>query len=81
MSTQPVKSNTPLAKLEEWDDFLKTRYPDAPTTQPFQATDPNKQKEQFRNYEADARPSVREFYRLNHRHQTTTSSSPRKRNT
>ena len=24
----------------------------------------------FRNYAADARPSVREFYRLNHRHQT-----------
>ena len=29
-----------------------------------------KKKEQFRNYEADARPTVREFYRLNHRYQT-----------
>ena len=36
----------------------------------FQSTDPNKKTEQFRDYEADARPGVREFYRLNHRHQT-----------
>src|SRR5690606_27624313 len=33
--------------------------------------DPNgKEKQAFRNYEAPARPSVREFYRLNHRYQT-----------
>jgi inositol oxygenase len=60
--------------LEEWEDFVKTRYPEpldtAKAAQPFQATDPEKKKEQFRNYEADARPSVREFYRTNHRHQT-----------
>jgi inositol oxygenase len=29
-----------------------------------------KAKEAFRDYRADARPGVREFYRLNHRHQT-----------
>jgi len=64
-------SNRPLAGLEEWEDFLKDRYPEpAATAKPFQTTDPTKKKEQFRNYEADARPSVREFYRLNHRHQT-----------
>jgi len=64
-------SNRPLAGLEEWEDFLKDRYPEpAATAKPFQATDPANKKEQFRNYEADARPSVREFYRLNHRHQT-----------
>src|SRR5439155_25317026 len=40
------------------------------TTRPFQATDPDKKKEEFRNYEAAARPTVREFYRLNHRCQT-----------
>jgi inositol oxygenase len=74
MPTQemPGKANAPLANLEEWEDFLKVRYPEngelgAPG---FQATDPNKKQEQFRNYETDARPSVREFYRLNHRHQT-----------
>jgi inositol oxygenase len=65
--------NKPLATLEEWEDFLKERYPEPQTaapSKPFKATDPEKKKEQFRNYEADARPSVREFYRQNHRHQT-----------
>lgn len=33
-------------------------------------TDPDKTQEQFRDYEAEARESVREFYRLNHRYQT-----------
>src|SRR5678816_2226725 len=64
-------SNKPLAGLEEWEDFLKERYPEPESaTKPFKATDPEKKKEQFRNYEADARPSVREFYRLNHHHQS-----------
>ena len=66
-----MNENQPLAGLEEWEDFLKERYPEpAEGTKPFQATDPAKKKEEFRNYEADARPSVREFYRLNHRYQT-----------
>ena len=54
-----MQSNQPLSNLEEWEDFLKERYPNQPKT-----------REQFRNYEANARPSVREFYRLNHHHQT-----------
>jgi len=68
----PDKANAPLSNLEEWEDFLKVRYPEngQPGAPGFQATDPNKKQEQFRNYETDARPSVREFYRLNHRHQT-----------
>src|SRR5688572_12154872 len=73
----PSDSKTPLSNLEEWEDFLKIRYPEneasgagPATSGPFQATDANKAKEQFRNYEAEARPSVREFYRLNHQHQT-----------
>src|SRR4030095_12308414 len=64
----------PLQNLEEWEDFLKERYPEpadkAAAAKTFQATDANKKKEQFRNYEADAPPTVREFYRLNHRYQT-----------
>ncbi len=64
-------SNNPLANLEEWEGFLKQRYPEGHSpAQSFQTTDPDKKKEEFRNYEADARPSVREFYRLNHRYQT-----------
>jgi len=60
--------------MEEWEDFLKARYPEpataSPPATPFQAVNPNKAKADFRNYEADARPTVREFYRLNHEHQT-----------
>ena len=48
----------PLSSLDEWEDFLKVRYPEG------------KGEEKFRDYEADARPSVREFYRLNHANQT-----------
>src|SRR6266403_3063166 len=64
-------SNKPLADLEEWEEFLKERYPEPQAdAKAFQTIDPEKKKEQFRNYEADARPSVREFYRLNHHHQS-----------
>jgi inositol oxygenase len=64
-------TKNPLNNLDEWEDFLKERYP-APQTaaKSFNPTDPNKKKEQFRNYEADARPSVREFYKQNHKHQS-----------
>lgn len=68
MATTP-NDNTPLQSLEEWEDFVKERYP-KPMATPFKATDATKTQEQFRNYEANARPTVREFYRLNHRHQT-----------
>src|SRR5438477_12267192 len=68
------RPNAPISRLDEWEDFLKTRYPEEKSKQsqirPFQAVDPNKKKEEFRNYEADARASVREFYRLNDRYQT-----------
>lgn len=37
--------------------------------QPSDATE-GKQREEFRNYEAEERPGVREFYRLNHLNQT-----------
>ena len=67
-------TSTPLESLEEWESFVKDRYPEEAASStneiPFVATDPNKKKEQFRNYEADARPTVREFYRLNHTQQT-----------
>ena len=48
----------PLSGLDEWEDFLRARYP-AP-----------KENASFRDYGPAARPSVREFYRLNHRLQT-----------
>ena len=42
---------------EQWEEFVRDRY------------DPNKKKEEFRNYE-DTTPGVREFYRLNHTNMT-----------
>jgi inositol oxygenase len=48
----------PLDNLEEWDDFVATRYR------------PGKTEEQFRNYAQDANPKVTEFYRQNHEFQT-----------
>ena len=48
----------PLRNLEEWDDFVATRYR------------PGKTQDEFRNYQADANPTVTEFYRQNHAHQT-----------
>ncbi len=52
----------PLASLDEWEEAVLERYPEQDK--------PAKQKEEFRNYEAPARDTVREFYRLNHTYQT-----------
>lgn len=66
----------PLGNLDEWEEDLKRRYPepagaDAQANKPaFRATDPDKKQEQFRDYRAEARASVKEFYRLNHTYQT-----------
>ena len=49
------------SNLDDWEESLQARYP---------AADSGKPKEAFRDYRAEARPSVKEFYRLNHRYQT-----------
>jgi inositol oxygenase len=48
----------PLQNLEQWDEFVGQRY------------NPNKKQEEFRKYDDSTPPGVREFYRLNHTHQT-----------
>ena len=53
-----LKYMGPLENLEQWDDFVQERY------------DPNKSQEEFRQYDDSTPPVVREFYRLNHTHQT-----------
>ncbi len=53
----------PLKSLDEWEDFVLERYPE-------NGPDTNKPKDDFRNYDDPARDTVREFYRLNHEHQT-----------
>jgi inositol oxygenase len=68
--TTEMNPTAPLKDLDEWEGFLQTRYPEEDSPSAFQTVNPKKKKEEFRNYEADARPTVREFYRLNHTHQT-----------
>ncbi|HET9100396.1 MAG TPA: inositol oxygenase family protein [Acidobacteriaceae bacterium] len=48
----------PLKKLDDWDDFVASRYKE------------NKNPADFRNYDPDANPGVAEFYRQNHALQT-----------
>lgn len=55
---KPAHQNHPLKNLEEWDDFVENRY------------SPGKSEKEFRNYKVDANPTVTEFYRQNHAHQT-----------
>ncbi|GMW00081.1 MAG: hypothetical protein AMXMBFR84_12190 [Candidatus Hydrogenedentota bacterium] len=59
-----ARENRPLESLDEWEDFMLTRYPEKDAFQP------HKEKEAFRDYDHTTRPTVREFYRLNHRYQT-----------
>jgi len=48
--------SAPLNGLDEWEEDVLERYPD--------------KDHKFRDYAADVRPTVREFYRLNHTYQT-----------
>ena len=54
----PQTADNPLKKLDDWDDFVASRYKQ------------NKDPEEFRNYDPDANPGVAEFYRQNHALQT-----------
>lgn len=57
-TTESAIENQPLHHVDEWDDFVAARYKQG------------KSEEEFRNYKADANPTVTEFYRQNHKHQT-----------
>ena len=68
MVDRPAPSDSgPLSDLDQWEDDLRRRYPE-----PDNKLAPNstKTKDEFRAYRAEVRPEVKEFYRLNHRHQT-----------
>src|SRR3954463_3454224 len=60
----------PMNHLDDWEESLAARYP---------AVESDKPKEAFRDYRAEARPSVKEFYRLNHRYQTLAFVQEKKR--
>lgn len=55
---KPAPAPGPMNQLDEWDDFVATRYKEG------------KAEDQFRNYQADANPGVTQFYRENHARQT-----------
>lgn len=48
-----------MSDIDAWEEDLLLRYPQD-----------GKTKEEFRDYAANSRESVKDFYRLNHRHQT-----------
>lgn len=54
----------PLKDLDEWEDDILQRYPEAGTIAKDKST------EEFRNYESTVKDGVREFYKLNHTYQT-----------
>ncbi len=59
MHAQSVsEAKGPMKSVDDWDDFVAERYKQG------------KSEEEFRNYQADANPTVTEFYRQNHAHQT-----------
>ncbi len=60
VSVSPME---PLERLDDWDDFVAELYPT-----PVESG--GKRREDYRDFEAPPRDTVREFYRLNHRHQT-----------
>lgn len=57
-SPRPIATG-PLDDLDEWETVFE----------PAEATE-NGTKSSFRDYRKNVRAGVREFYRLNHRHQT-----------
>ena len=64
--------NQPLEDLDHWEEFLKARYPEpaAGADGAAEGFQPARDASEFRDYRKEARPSVKEFYRLNHAHQT-----------
>jgi inositol oxygenase len=50
--------SNPLRHVDEWDDYVASRYQEG------------KAASDFRNYDPQAHPGVAQFYQLNHAHQT-----------
>ena len=57
-----MKEVTPHQMEELWEEDLLARYPEQGV--------PAKGKDEFRNYDDPKQETVREFYRVNHLHQT-----------
>src|SRR4051812_46158213 len=61
-SSQRRVSNGPLADLDDWESAYDSRE--------SSAVPEGKDPSEFRDYRSAVRPEVREFYRLNHTHQS-----------
>ncbi|MCI0921074.1 inositol oxygenase [Sphingobacterium rhinopitheci] len=55
------KEKNPLKSIEVWEDDVLIRYPEEKV---------KKSEAEYRNYDTPDRDTVREFYRMNHKHQT-----------
>ena len=64
MKAITIDEKNPLENMDVWEEDLLERFPDPEDK--AQA----KSKEEYRNYETPARETVKEFYRLNHLHQS-----------
>ncbi len=69
MSTETIPPSNPLHSLDEWEDFLKAAYPEEEHGSEF-IKNLKRDQNQFRDYRKEVRPSVKEFYKINHQHQT-----------
>ena len=76
-SADRTSYDNPLQDLDHWEEFLKERYPEPHEAQLVavggyddEQKARKKKPSQFRDYRAEAKPSVKEFYRLNHQFQT-----------
>src|SRR5262249_56759888 len=69
-----MTNDGPMDRLDDWEESLAARYPagdSLPDSTSAGAT--------FRDYSESVRPGIREFYRLNHRHQTVDFVEAKKR--
>ena len=57
-----ASEHSPLGSMSEWEEDVIRRYPEPGTN--------HKAKDEFRNYAEPPRPTVREFYRINHTNQS-----------
>ena len=64
------ETTAPLEDLDEWEEFLRLRYPKPAVQSTLLPSVNPKARDEFRDYRKNARPSVREFYHLNHTWQT-----------
>jgi inositol oxygenase len=66
----------PMDHLDDWEECVSARYPAAASVPSPDSSTPTGT---FRDYSKNVRPAVREFYRLNHRHQTMAFVEAKKR--